>query len=202
MSRTLRDTMPRVRKHKLAIAAILSLVLIAPLVGSYFFDAGIDWTVEASSEASQGGCIYGMGMFAGRIFSSYRKSEGGPVPPYAGGSRYGRLRWFCQNWPMNWEIVRAKLLGLECVTAKGVSAGVAVDDTECFIPSWMLVPFNAIAPAFWLWRWRMRRWQRTPGHCQTCGYDLRATPEQGRMLLPRCPECGAIGKTTASLQNI
>ena len=47
------------------------------------------------------------------------------------------------------------------------------------IPFWMLVLLFGIYPAIRLIRHRRRR----SGHCPTCGYDLRATPE-------RCPECG------------
>ncbi len=47
-----------------------------------------------------------------------------------------------------------------------------------------LPPF-IVLPAAWV-NGRWRRHITNAGHCQTCGYELRATPN-------RCPECGAVG---------
>jgi hypothetical protein len=54
------------------------------------------------------------------------------------------------------------------------------------VPFWLPFLLTAILPA---WRGRQiiraRRAKRSIGKCQTCGYDLRASPD-------RCPECGAL----------
>ena len=47
-------------------------------------------------------------------------------------------------------------------------------------------PAEMELPALAWWAaWARRRRRSKPGHCPSCGYDLRATPE-------RCPECGAV----------
>ena len=52
-------------------------------------------------------------------------------------------------------------------------------------------PLLASLLVIFLWsgipgRWHLvRKVERKKGHCATCGYDLRATPE-------RCPECGVV----------
>ncbi len=47
-------------------------------------------------------------------------------------------------------------------------------------PPWILAALLAVAVTAHRIN---RKASRVPGHCQRCGYDLRATPE-------RCPECG------------
>jgi hypothetical protein len=54
------------------------------------------------------------------------------------------------------------------------------------IPHWFLTLASAILPVVQFRKWRIRRRDRKRfqhGQCQSCGYDLRATPD-------RCPECG------------
>jgi outer membrane protein assembly factor BamB len=56
-------------------------------------------------------------------------------------------------------------------------------ESSITVPHWFLIATLSVAPLAWatgLWRDRKRY---PKGHCPTCGYDLRASPQ-------RCPECG------------
>jgi len=55
-------------------------------------------------------------------------------------------------------------------------------DGRILAPHWVTLPLFAALPAIRLISRRLNR-PTPPGHCPTCGYDLRATPS-------RCPECG------------
>jgi hypothetical protein len=55
--------------------------------------------------------------------------------------------------------------------------------TFVIVPYWMPAALFATAPAPWGIAYRRHRRRQRAGHCPTCGYDLRATPD-------RCPECG------------
>jgi hypothetical protein len=66
----------------------------------------------------------------------------------------------------------------------GSQTGAGVSNFQRFmLPDWFVALGFAILPAIWFYRWRRSRRRFASYLCQTCGYDLRATPD-------RCPECG------------
>jgi hypothetical protein len=56
---------------------------------------------------------------------------------------------------------------------------------EVFVPTGFVVVASGVLPALTLRRIVRRRHRTARGTCESCGYDLRATPD-------RCPECGAV----------
>ena len=61
------------------------------------------------------------------------------------------------------------------------------------VPWWAVLACSAVPSAAWLARRLRERGRRGSGSCPVCGYDLRATPG-------RCPECGRLEGTVASLR--
>src|SRR5665213_3130757 len=70
--------------------------------------------------------------------------------------------------------------------------------SEVVLPDWFLLLVSVILPIRWLVVFTRNKRQLRVGHCSSCGYDLRETPN-------RCPECGTIppppgAELTTSLQ--
>jgi hypothetical protein len=71
--------------------------------------------------------------------------------------------------------------------------GPAGDSDQVWLefPLWLLLLIFLVMPVIALRADLRRRRQYGPGCCPTCGYDLRATPEQ-------CPECGIVPPAAAA----
>ena len=59
----------------------------------------------------------------------------------------------------------------------------------------LVIGLSALLPGLWFLLFiRRRRRAKQAGHCPTCGYDLRASPEH-------CPECGMIREKVAEAEK-
>jgi hypothetical protein len=57
--------------------------------------------------------------------------------------------------------------------------------TAFALPYWLLLVLASLSPVIKFRQVQRYRCQKNRNQCQSCGYDLRATPD-------RCPECGTI----------
>jgi hypothetical protein len=61
--------------------------------------------------------------------------------------------------------------------------------TTLIVPHWFVIIATLPFPLLCASRIVRRRLLRRPGHCPSCGYDLRESKD-------RCPECGTVASTT------
>jgi hypothetical protein len=97
---------------------------------------------------------------------------GSPFPPLEEQVFWDRLRWDPQ--------LVFQFAGFE-IYKSGVPSR-----SNCFAidtPYWSWCAITAILPLRAMVRLLLRFNRHSRGHCRSCGYDLRATPD-------RCPECG------------
>ena len=80
-----------------------------------------------------------------------------------------------------------RTLGFNHRTSDGwLIPGEMVHSSEWAIPYWILVVLFALLPASRLRRY-LKNYNRKPGHCRACNYDLRAHHPGDK-----CPECGTL----------
>ena len=103
------------------------------------------------------------------------------------------------NWRFWTQSDPHRLLGI--ITWGRASYGRSEWGMSILLPYWLLACGAAAAGTGVLMMSRLlhRRSRRRAGKCVRCGYDLRATPQEGGALLDRCPECGAIPRPPHNL---
>ncbi len=165
--------MRRLRRILINALTILSLLLCVGTsvlwgrshfnrdIFGYAFGPGFNRSVSLASQRAQ-------------ISISYSWGTTGYYP--------GGLSWATDEWPYAEFSPSWRRFGIESpVRRSGYSY------RQAYLPHWSLAVLFGVLPTIYLLRKiRSRRLKRI-GHCPTCGYDLRATPD-------RCPECGTVPK--------
>ena len=182
--------LPAVRRHLFNLAALLSLLLCVAVavlwVRSYWVATSATWHHQPVRDGESR--TVRLETKSGRFILWGRYS--------GSGREIAIMGWYWSVRPIHshetaatldrfWRGQRGRVIffmGFCYSVEVGSTAGVVRwSERRLMVPLWALCLVSSILPLLWL---RRRVWHTHPaGHCQSCGYDLRETPE-------RCPECG------------
>jgi hypothetical protein len=173
-----------VRRHLLNLAtaasAVLALAALALWVTGLFAAPRVDYAHRDPGRGVFSGWV--VNSFAGQIGIYRTRSWGQRLAGQKGTS------WHWYAVPLRYVPIRDRL-GLVAPSYEYRDKPIADETALRFwgltLPYWMLVLASAPLPVLRIARSRRRARRRAQSRCQTCGYDLRATPD-------RCPECGAV----------
>ena len=192
-------------RRKLAFAAFLSVVLLAVtatlFVMSYWGNgdcyASTKFATFAPLDTWSPWASWGQGGFGFRLMRGHVNRVVPGLPPprdyLAWTARFTRGTPVYPSHPPNVPPLHHYLVDYAGFTiayadhrtatpAGGVTLTFAFDGMVT-MPGWFVLAMLSACPIAWLIR---RRHHRFPaGRCQRCGYDLRATPANGK-----CQECG------------
>jgi len=149
----------------LAIAAAFSVVLLIPLIHSYFYQGVIGCIWKISASPTQGERMILIGNWGGIIRLNFDDSPGGPVDIGSVVSRRGSFFWWAISINVSWDYFRKTFWAIgyyRSPTSYYRSPTAALGETENVvnIPAWMLIALCGIAPSLWLRRHLRRRAER------------------------------------------
>ena len=163
-----------------AVSVVLALAVAGLWVGSYWRALFVAATNDATLK------IRGVHVCQGRVlFSSFKIRGTSPATFNSWYAEYPKFRGLIYKLDaIQPQSLSCKHNFLGFGWAFSEKLRIAEVKAYFVIPFWFFQFLIVALPAIRLFGF-LRRNRPVPGHCLTCGYDLRATPD-------RCPECGTV----------
>jgi hypothetical protein len=189
-------TIQNVKRKLFHLAATLSFLLAAFTavlwMRSYRLNEGYGWNNHRAPRICNSGMVssHGIFMFYQSNLADHPDGWENLDSPMLAGSVMST------EFPELWtgDVALPKRILRRIGISYGVLSGGNMQfwDAVIVFPDWLLTSIFALLPAIWLAQRYRKLDRRSKGLCQSCGYDLRASPD-------RCPECGRVPEMLNSL---